>query len=378
MGNLVSAIDELAADDLDTVGPRAVAGELPDLWRQLQRLEAELERRLAVVDRAGVWAEDGSISIRAWLRRHTHMAAGEASDRVRTARRLDAMPKTAAAFADGEIGYRHARVIAHAVDQSPACAETIPEAEPILVEFARDHDPASLRRLVRHWQHRVDADAFERGDQERFDRRALHLSSLLDGMHALDGLLDTEGAAVVHTALDAYDRPLPEETRTPAQRRADALVEICRQMLDRRRLPVSGGERPHLNLDVALETLEARAGAPAAHLARGGPISGEAARRLACDAGLSRIITNGTSEPLDVGRRTRTIPAALRRAVVARDRHCRELGCDAPPEWCDVHHIVHWLDGGETELSNLELKCRPHHRDHHERERRHRRRARAP
>jgi hypothetical protein len=280
------------------------------------------------------------------------------------------MPATAAAFAEGEIGYRHARVIAQAVEASPACAETVGDAEPILVEFAREHDPAALRRLVAHWQHRVDADAFDRGEQERFDRRAFHLSPLLDGMHALNGLLDAEGAAVVNTAINAFDRPLPDETRTPRQRRADALVEICRQMLDRRDLPVTGGEKPHLNLGVGLETLLQLPGAPAAHLGWGGPISAEAVLRLACDCGLSRIITSGESQPLDVGRRTPTIPAPLRRAVIARDKVCREPGCDRPWEWCDVHHIVHWVDGGESKLDNLELRCHPHHRAEHEGRRR--------
>lgn len=94
-------------------------------------------------------------------------------------------------------------------------------------------------------------------------------------------------------------------------------------------------------------------------------ISGEAARRLACDARISRIITDGESEPLDVGRTTRTIPPALRRAVIARDEHCTAPGCDRPPAWCDVHHEVHWVDGGPTALWNLRLLCRLHHHDEH-------------
>jgi hypothetical protein len=298
------------------------------------------------------------------------MTGAEASERVRVARRLGDMPATAAAFADGAVSYRHVRVIARAVDVSDACRDVLTEYEPILVGHAKEADAASLRQLVDHWQHRVDADAFERGEHERFERREFFLSPLLDGLHALGGHLDAEGAALVNTALNAYDKPLPDETRTPKQRRADALVEICRQSLERRDLPITGGEKPHLNVELVLETLEQRAGAPAATLRRGGPISGEAARRLACDAGLSRIITDGNSEPLDVGRRTRTIPAALRRAVIARDKTCVHPGCDRPPEWCDVHHRIHWLDGGETKLSNLELRCHHHHRHQHDAEKR--------
>jgi hypothetical protein len=98
-----------------------------------------------------------------------------------------------------------------------------------------------------------------------------------------------------------------------------------------------------------------------------GPISAEAARRLACDASVSRVITSGPSEPLDVGRRTQVVPAGIRRAVVVRDRGCRFPGCDRPQGWSDVHHVVHWAHGGDTAVSNLVLVCRRHHRLVHHR-----------
>jgi hypothetical protein len=154
--------------------------------------------------------------------------------------------------------------------------------------------------------------------------------------------------------------------RRPSQRRADALVELCRQVLDRGDAPVKGGVRPNLNVTIDLETLERRAGAKAAELDWSGPIPGETARRLACDASVSRIITKGRSEILDVGRSTRVVPAAIRRAVIARDRECVADGCDRPWWWCDVHHKVHWIDGGRTAVEDLELRCRRHHRDVHE------------
>src|SRR5206468_6819231 len=97
-----------------------------------------------------------------------------------------------------------------------------------------------------------------------------------------------------------------------------------------------------------------------------GTIHPEIARRLACDASISRMITKGRSEPLDVGRRTSVIPGPMRRAVIVRDRHCRFPGCDRPPPWCDAHHVVHWADGGTTALANLVLLCRRHHRLVHE------------
>ncbi len=98
-----------------------------------------------------------------------------------------------------------------------------------------------------------------------------------------------------------------------------------------------------------------------------GPISAETARRITCDSAISRIVVAGSSEPLDVGRRTRTIPPAIRRAVSYRDRHCQYPGCDRPPRYCDVHHCDEWwADRGCTDARRLVLLCRRHHRMTHE------------
>ena len=105
----------------------------------------------------------------------------------------------------------------------------------------------------------------------------------------------------------------------------------------------------------------------ACELELAGPIAAAAARRLACDASVTRIVFGPRSEPLDVGRRTPVVPPAIRRAVVARDRHCRFPGCDRPHAWCDAHHIAHWAEGGATSVANLLLLCRRHHRLAHER-----------
>jgi hypothetical protein len=150
------------------------------------------------------------------------------------------------------------------------------------------------------------------------------------------------------------------DARTPPQRRADAIGEICRQWLDRIDRPDVAGERPHLTVTMDLKALEGRLGV--SEFDHTGPVHPETARRIACDASVSRIITRGSSEPLDVGRRTAVVPAGLRRAVLVRDRTCRFPGCDRPHHWCDSHHVVHWADGGPTALQNLLLLCRRHHR----------------
>jgi hypothetical protein len=365
MGNLASAIDELAAEDLDHVGDAALGADLVELRRAIDRLEAQWLRRLRRFDRSGGWHADHAFSTQAWVRHHCQLAPGAAKERVTLARRLEELPGTDAALAAGEIGYPHARLIA--TTTADVCPAAAADAEPILVDAARNLDPPRLRRVIDHWRHYVDPDEFLAGAISDHEHRRLHISATFQGMVALDGMLDSEGGATVMTALDALSTPGSNDTRTPAQRRADALVELARRALDAADLPTTSGERPHLSVTVSLSTLERRIGAPAGELEWSDrPISSEAARRLACDAAISRVITDGASRPLDIGRRTRTVPPHLRRALAARDRGCVEPGCDRPIAWCDAHHIVHWIDGGPTTLANLELRCRRHHHLVHE------------
>ena len=129
----------------------------------------------------------------------------------------------------------------------------------------------------------------------------------------------------------------------------------------------SGGEKPHITVTVDYEILTGTKNQlPELD---GHAVDPETIRRWACDAGIVRIITTGDSQPIDVGRRTRTIPPALRRALELRDGGCVWPGCGAPIAWCDVHHIVHWADGGETSLENCQLLCRKHHSVTHKRRR---------
>ncbi len=126
-----------------------------------------------------------------------------------------------------------------------------------------------------------------------------------------------------------------------------------------------GGERPHVTVTVSLEALRDLEGS--AECDHAGPLPPEVAARLACNASIVRVVLSGSSEPLDVGRRTPVPSPAQRRAVLLRDGRCRFPGCDRPPAWCDVHHILHWPDGGRTDLCNLILLCRRHHRMCHAR-----------
>jgi hypothetical protein len=224
-----------------------------------------------------------------------------------------------------------------------------------------------LVRVVEHWKHLADSAAAEAAAELRFSRRGLYVSPTLEGMIRVDGDLDPETGQTVLTAIgamvDASLREAGTDLRSPAQRRADALGEICRRYLDEGERPVVAGERPHVLVSVDLQALLGRAGR--AELEDAGLLTPTAARRIACDAKVSRVITRGGSEPLEMGRRTPVVPASLRRALVLRDRGCRFPGCGRAQAWCDAHHVMHWADGGETSLANLVLLCRPHHRTVH-------------
>jgi hypothetical protein len=158
------------------------------------------------------------------------------------------------------------------------------------------------------------------------------------------------------------------DPRSWAQRRADALGEICSEWLEGCNQTTVGGVRPHLSVTVDVNTLRAAPGEPAepAELGWTGPITASESQMIGCDATVSRILMDGPSMVLDVGRATRTIPPALRRAVVARDRTCAAPGCRRPPEHCDVHHVRFWEQGGDTSLENTVLVCRRHHRMIHQ------------
>jgi hypothetical protein len=227
-----------------------------------------------------------------------------------------------------------------------------------------------LQSAVEHWRELADTDDAASANERVHGRRALSASKTMDGTVRVDGDLDPENGECFMTALQAkVDADLrsgpPDDHRTPAQRRADALGAICRDWLDRNDRPGVGAERPHLSVIVDLEVLRAR-GPGRCELEHTGAVRAELARRLACDASVSRVVLGARSEPLDLGRRTQVVPAPLRRAVVIRDRGCRFPGCDRPHAWCDAHHAKHWARGGVTSLANLVLLCRPHHRLVHE------------
>ncbi len=361
MSSLRSVVDEFAVEDLGRLEDRQLEDDLVEIDLQMTRLAAQRSRRLAVVDQRGSYRDHGYVSTTAWLAARCNISGREATVRLARARALCLMPATGAAFVAGDIGVS---TVNQLVAVRRAQPEVFAEHEAGLVEAVKPLNPQDTYRVIEYWRQALDH--YHDDCEQRFQQRRLNVSSTFEGMVRGDFDLDPEGGQIVLTAIRALSESTdPADTRTPQQRRADSLVELCRDHLDHGDTPTQGGEKPHISLLVSLGTLESRAGEPC-ELDETGVITAQAARRIACDAAISRIITQGPSEALDVGRRTRTIPPALRRALNLRDRGCVAQGCDRPPRWCDAHHILHWVDGGETKLPNLELLCRRHHTMKHE------------
>jgi hypothetical protein len=362
MSELRSALEGFRCESLAELPDARLEEDFSELQRVSEMLEVERLRRLAEIERRRVFERDGHLSAASWLASAFKVAWGTAREQVRIARGLEEMPETRRALDDGELSMSAMRVLVAARDADPSAFQ---RCERELVEAARIHSMNDLQRVAAYWRQAVERDQALEGDEKIRARRRLHASVTFLGMVRVDGDLDPETGETLLTALravlDAESRSKAGgDERTPAQRRADALGEICRQWLDLADRPNVGGEKPHVTVTVGVDALRDEAGGTS-ELDHVGPIDPKAARRLACDASIRRVVMAGRSEPLDVGRRTPVVSPALRRAVIVRDRHCRFPGCDRPHTWCDAHHVVHWADGGPTALQNLLLLCRRHH-----------------
>jgi hypothetical protein len=222
--------------------------------------------------------------------------------------------------------------------------------------------------VTHRWAALVDDELSRRDAEFAFNRRGFTISPTTGGA-SVSGFLDPEAAATVCRTLDEL-QPIdgPEDTRTQSQRRADALVLVCERArggtLSETR-PIAGAELV-VSHDVLTGRLLAHLDGLQCEIEGFGPISRITAERMVCDCAIARLVIDAKGEILDLGRRTRTIPRRLRRAIRLRDQHCQFPGCRAPAAWCDVHHLLHWLLGGETNLDNCALLCRRHHVAVHE------------
>ena len=362
LDDLEAVLDKLAADE----GPVDVVR----VSKLTERLEFQRLRAIGAYDRSAGWLLDGFVSAQSALRSKCRLSTGHAHGAVVLARKLDQLPETAAVFGAGEIGREHAAVLADVY--TPERAEMLDGIEAELVAFVWVSTPNEFRNMLQQIVDAFDGDGGAKGDERELAKNKITLSSTLHGRGVLNGSLDAELTELGITMFDAEIEQLREagETCTLPQLRAAAFESIARQYLAGRGMTDARGRgQTHISIvaDLAqIATMDPQLAADIrAETARGGLLSRATRERLACDCNISRIITDGPSQVIDVGRMTRTIPQPLWLALVARDRHCTAPGCDRPPGACEAHHIRHWEHGGPTNLDNLRLLCWHHHRQHH-------------
>lgn len=357
------AVDDVVADRAAQTST-TLGQEIGEIRRQIDRLEGAFTERLGRFERIRGHVAQGAVSVVAWLRHRCNLSGRDAVVRASIARALPSVPTAPELLQSGDIGLGHAAVIAQAVEsvgkhKAHAHAQT-------MVDAAQNLDCDRFAILVRHLRHAVDREGELLEAQRQHAARYLRIVDS-DNLCHLEGQLDAEAGALLRAALGPLSRPTPDDERSAATRRADALIELARRQLSGgASLRGVAGMTPHIIVTTTLPTLMGVPGAPAAQLSTGATLPSQAVRRLACDSGITRFDVADDNVRRSRGYERRTIPPRLRRALVARDGGCRFPSCDRPPEWTDGHHIIHWVDGGTTRLDNLVLLCRTHHRYVHE------------
>ncbi len=310
------------------------------LRREAVMIEAQAAERLAEFDRDGSFVDAGHLSATALLQADGD-SGREASRRVGEARALRRHPEIREGYTTAVLDRPRVAMLLAAARVAP---EVFERDERVLVDTISSLSAGDARRAVEYWKQAADQRLAAADAEHVYRRRRLDISETLGGMIAMDAGFDAEAGQTVITALRSITDPQqldPDDDRTPTQRRCDAMTDICGYYLTHQNPPLSGGSRPQVSAVVSLAALQGEPGAPCA-FDDGTVIGAETARRIACDSSVTRVITGPRSEVLDVGRATRTIPAAIRKALIIRDRHCRFPGCERPHRWCDAHHIQHW------------------------------------
>ena len=298
-----------------------------------------------------------------WLNYYCGISLGPAREKVRVAQCLKSLPLIDAAFARGEISYSKVRAMTRSAT---------PENEHYLLEIARFGTASHVEKLVRKHQAVTRLEAEE---PEKSPEFSYYYDD--DGMLVFRGRLRPEDGAVFIQAMQAMmdqqhaenvsaETFLQEGPDTYTEKRADALLHMAEHYLaggGEEPAPLHGGDKyqvvVHFNEYTALNQV------PDGYIEGGPPLSPTTMQRLACDASRVTVLEDADGRVLNVGRKTRTIPPAIRRALHLRDRGCRFPGC-CETRFVDAHHIHHWGEGGETRLGNLVLLCRSHHRLIHE------------
>ena len=404
------------ANDFTTMDDDSLAAAVSTLAAHIHAATYRLLVLIAELDRREVWAAQGALSCAHWLSWACGIDTHTAREKVRVARALTELPLLSEALAKGELGYSKVRALTRIAT---------PANEDNLLNIGLHGTAQHVEKFVRLHRRAKRAEETERADAQH-ENRGLTFWHEDDGTVVLHGRFSPEMGARILAALDAAmaahaaeqpaagwdnedraredvpagtsgrgvasadpasasdvqaseaahrredaqvfltDVPRGTFIRGPSRtvRRADALAWMAERMFEPADAPVLAPDRHEIVVHVEADVLvDGRAGR--CEIEDRTAIAAETARRLCCDAGIVPVVDGPNGEPLSVGRRTRSIPPAVRRALASRDRGCRFPGCPATHR-LHGHHVRHWANGGETSLDNLVLLCPTHHRLVHE------------
>lgn len=334
-----------------------LGAKISELCSYIYAAEHRLLTLIREFDEQEGWAHLGFHSCAYWLNFKCGIDMNTARERVRVAHALGRLPRVDARFAEGAISYSKVRAVTRIADENN---------EDYLLMIAKHgtaHHVEKLVRLYRRAERLQDTEAAK----ERHDNRQMSYHYDHDGCLVIKGCFPAEQGALIVKALEMamekrYAGKAESDVDPMATRRADALAEVAETYMSSEPVPNSTADRYQVVVHVAATT-DVSAETP--HIENGPHVSAETSRRIACDCSVVGIREGENGEPLAIGRKTRSIPPAMRRALRMRDEGCRFSGC-TNDRFVDGHHIEHWADGGETSLDNLVLLCRHHHHLVHE------------
>jgi hypothetical protein len=358
--------------DLERLGD-----EITELAAHIHAATFQLLELIRAFDEQEGWAGEGVNSCAHWLNWKCGMNQGAAREKVRVAHALPDLPLISAAFRAGKVSYSKVRAMTRVAT---------PKNEEYLLSIANHGTANHVERLVSQYRRLKRDEALEQ-ENVRHAQRELSWMMDSDGMWLFRGKFTAEQGALISRALEgAMDEMFHESENEPADvsaetpvgvdgclpvphpvavRRADALERVAEAWLAGSNSDRSGGDRYLLHIHTGTDTLKSGGESAESELEGHGCVSAETSRRMACDSAVVHWHETPGGEALNIGRKSRSIPPATRRALQRRDGGCRFPGCSCH-RFVDAHHVRHWADGGETNMDNLVLLCRRHHRLVHE------------
>jgi hypothetical protein len=277
------------------------------------------------------------------------------------------LPTVREAASEGAIGVEHIDEITKVMAELPTrvSIDQREQVQAVLTEQARLYPPRSVKRQGQKLLARLEQDGTDPGDEAEQAEPAnvMTYRRSRTGRVKIVAELDAETAEVFEGMILPLAKPkkLNEDTPDPRDKRrrqGDAMSEVIFRAAGHGK----SDQAVKTDLIVTLDLNMLIDGVAGATLDGGAFLPPSAVRRLACDASVIPLVCNGDSVPLDLGRAQRLVPDRLRSALVARDRCCAFPSCDLPARMTEAHHIRPWSEGGPTDLANLLLLCKRHHR----------------